>query len=132
MKKITIIILVIGVIMIFQGCSTMVQKPFEQEGVLLSQSELEELHSKKISYVIHTEVNLIEMEYYPDGSASCYIISCEKNYRGKYTIKNGKKCTAWGKGFAWFDSCEKIYKVGENKYCAVYDEGSSYDCFTLK
>ena len=68
--------------------------------------------------------------YHPDGKS-------ELNWgkgtdTGTYNIRDGKLCAQWTKIRYGKEECFTIYKVGENKYKAMFPNGSLNSNFSFK
>ncbi len=133
MKKLTFIIIVLGVIVSFLSCATSDKKLSEPEGILLSQSELEQLFSKTISLIQrdNTVLPTKKMTMHPNGTQMLTWLKEEGEVRdsmtGMYTIKNGQKCD----NFVGQEKCWKIYKVSEEKYYIETNDGSYFGYMSL-
>jgi hypothetical protein len=127
MNKLTVIIIMILIILSLNCFATSDKKPFEPEGIMLSQSELEQLFSNKITFDAQLKDATVEVTCFPNGTM-------EVNYggvksSGTYRIINGKKCQKieFGKEY-----CLIYYKMSENKYCVLNDDGSFHAYTTIK
>ena len=134
MRKLTVIILVLGVILFLQSCATSENKLSEPEGVLLGQSELEKLHSTKISYVLNINRAPVEIKEtnYPDGKYSYNWDSHgeEGEGFGTYRIINGQKCVSDTKINNGEERCWNVYQINDSKAYIERTDGSDFGYIT--
>jgi hypothetical protein len=128
MRKLTFIIIVLGVIVSFLSCATSDKKLSEPEGVLLSQSELEQLFSKNLNLIRrdNTFHPTMRLDMRPNGMQMMTWLKEDGEHResmsGMYTIKNGQKCD----NYIGQEKCWNIYKVSEEKYYFETNDGSEH------
>jgi len=129
MRKITFIIIALGVILSLQCCASVEKKFPEPEGQLLTQSELEQLykHACVINYTDKKDRNGI-ITCFPTGMQ---IVDWEgDNVQGRdtgsFTIEDGQKCDKWDTLPFSEKHCWKFYKIGEKEYRTVSSDGRSY------
>ncbi len=129
MRKLTAIILVLGVILFLQSCAMSEKKLPEPEGVLLGQGELEQLFSKNIGF----DGRYNKMSYanfrtqiQPDGKQITTWFNKDgeqgESMNGMYTIKNGQKCD----NYIGEEKCWKYYKIDQEKYYIETNDGSEF------
>ncbi len=129
MRKITFIIIALGVILSLQCCASVEKKLPEPEGQLLTQSELEQLYQNAniINYTDKKDRNGI-ITCFPTGMQ---IIdwkgpSVRGRDTGSFTIEDGQKCDEWETLPFSEKQCWKFYKIGEKEYRTVSSDGRSY------
>ena len=129
MKKLTFIIVALGVILTFLSCATSDKKLPEPEGQLLTQIELEELYQNAciIYYTDKNDRNGI-VTAFPTG---LQIIAWKTpgmkgRDTGSFKIENGKKCDKWDTLPPSENQCWRFYKIGENEYRTESTDHRSY------
>jgi len=129
MRKFIFIIIALVAIVNFLSCATSDKKLSKPEGILLSQSELEQLFSKGISFVRRspTTQRNARVDTRPDGTQSMNWLDRDGKRIGKlmlgtYTIKNGQKCD----NFTGQEKCWKIYKISEERYYFETNDSSEF------
>ncbi len=129
MKKITFIIIALGVILSLQCCASVEKKLSEPEGQLLTQSELEQLykHACVINYTDKKDRNGI-ITCFPTGMQIVDWEGADVRGRdtGSFTIEDGQKCDEWETLPFSEKQCWKFYKIGEKEYRTVSSDGRSY------
>jgi len=123
MRKLTLIILALGVIFIFQCCATSEQEIPVPEGLLLSQSEVEQLYKNECTCDYYNMGASGTVTTFPNGTQK---INWKSVYSGgsdtgTYRIVNGQKCDEWD-NTPGETKCSKIYKIGEKNYKFVSDD----------
>lgn len=134
MRKLTFIILALGVILILQSCAMSEKKLPEPEGVLLGQSELEKLHSNDITYIVNTNKSQVEIKEtnYPDGTTKYTWKSGgdKGGDDGTYRIINGQKCTSYKSIHKGKERCWNVYKINDDKYYIECTDGTEFGYVT--
>jgi len=118
MRKLTIIIFVISVIVILQGCAASPKELPEPEGTLLSQSELEELFKNECTYDYKTNSGEWGTQtHFPTGVQNLHwkVRGNSGNIAGTYTIENGQKCNKWDDPSLKV-KCWEYYKISDKEY----------------
>jgi len=118
MRKIALIVLAIGVILILQGCATSQKEIPEPEGTLLSHRELEQLFKKECTFDYKSTSGEWGTEtHYPTGETKVHwkVRGYSGRLTGTYTIENGQICNKWDDS-PLHVKCHKFYKIGENIY----------------
>jgi len=136
MRKLTVIILVLGVILSLQGCATFDKKLPETEGTLLTQSELEKLFSNEVTYSLKSNKLRIKVTETTFPSGEQILIWTSNTETGKdigtYRIINGQKCNKWENTDAGKERCWRVYKISETKYYIECTDGSDYYYVSVK
>lgn len=129
MKKLTVIIVALGAILVFLSCATSDKKLPELESQLLTQIELEELYQNAciISYTDKKDTNGI-ITAFPTGMQIIDWKTPDIKGRdtGSFKIENGKKCDKWDTLPSSENQCWKYYKIGENEYRTESTDHRSY------
>ena len=126
MRKFTGLFLVIGIIFIFQSCATAKKEIPVPEGTLLTQSELEQLFKNSTTYDYkNTKGGWGTITTFPNGTQQIEwnIPNEDGKDTGTYKIVNGKKCNYWDNLPPREDECFQFYKIGENEYNTLADDG---------
>ena len=136
MKNFISITFALGVIFVFLSCATSDKKLPEPEGVLLSQSELEKIHSEERTYTLKTNKSLVEITEtcFPNGTNKYTWRSGEEQGgdTGTYRIINGQKCTSYKSINKGKERCWKVYKMSDDKYYIECTDGSEFGYVTRK
>ena len=104
------------------GCATTEKKLQDDNLKPLSQVELEALYEGGQTVSFKSAKATGTVIYHPDGKSE---LSWGKGSdTGTYDIRDGKLCTQWTKIRYGKEECFTIYKVGENKYKAMFPNGS--------
>lgn len=117
-------------VLLLISCAT-AEENLQKEGIKpLSQAELETLYEGGPTVNYKSARNSGTAIYHTDGK-------CEVNWKngtdtGVYSIKDSKVCTKWTKIRDGKEGCFKIYKVKDNKYKAINQDGTSNSEFSLK
>jgi hypothetical protein len=129
MRKITFIIIALGVILSLQCCASVEKKLPEPEGQLLTQIELEELYQNAciIYYTDKKDKNGI-ITAFPTGMQiiSWKTPGMKGRDTGSFKIENGKKCDKWDTLPPSENQCWKFYKIGENEYRSESTDHRAY------
>jgi len=131
MRKLTFIIFALGVILIFQSCATSEKELAEPKGILLGQSELEQLFKNECSYYYrNSEGHSGTNTCFPDGKQKMKWRAGSDT--GTYRIINGQKCNKWKDTNPGKEECYQFYKIHENKYSSVCTNCSKSWILTFK
>ena len=129
MRKLIFTIIALGVIVNVLSCETSDKKLSKPEGVLLNQSELEQLFSKNISFIHRSNTfhRNARVDMRPNGTQSMNWLDRDgkrapKLLYGTYTIKNGQKCD----NFTGQEKCWNIYKISEERYYLETNDRSEF------
>ena len=136
MKKLTFIIVALGVIFVFLSCATSDKKLPEPEGVLLSQSELEKIHSDEITYTVKTNKSPVEVTEtcFPNGTNKYTWSSGEEQGgdTGTYRIIDGQKCSSYKSINNGKEKCWKVYRISDKKVYIECTDGYEFGYVTRK
>ena len=134
MKSLTVWILSIVIILLFQGCMTYDKDKTGPGSLLLSQNELEQLFSRQKTFAADLQGNSVEITCYPDGTQK--LVSRDSadmsEDAGTYTIRNGQKCDLWKKTYDAREKCLKFNFVSSGRYYLVTPDGSLHAYITMK
>ena len=124
MRRFTVIAIALGIIFIFQNCATSEYELTVPEGVLLDQSQLEQLFKTECTFYFKNSIGQSgTLTCYPDGTQEL-IVDEHPDFAlyGTYKIENGQKCNKWDDPRVPL-KCWKYYKIGEKKYRFVSHDG---------
>ena len=134
MRKVTVIILVLGVILSLQSCAMSEKKLPEPEGVLLSHSDLEKLFSNKTTFIVSTNKSEVDTKQtsYPGGTCNyTWKAHGEKGEGyGTYRIINGQKCISWENILNGKEKCWNVYKINDDKLYIECTDGTEFGYVT--
>jgi hypothetical protein len=112
------------------ACATTEKKLQDENLKPLSQSELEALYEGGPTVSFRSAKATGTVIYHTDGKSD--INWGRGTDTGSYNIRDGKICTQWTKIRDGKEECFTIYKVGDNKYKAIYPNGSLNSDFSFK
>ncbi len=107
----------------------------EPKGILLGQSELEQLYKNERSYNFRNSEGLSgTTTCFPNGNQNINWKTAKAagSDTGTYRIINGQKCDKWEDTFSAQERCYKFYKINENEYSTVCTNCSDNSIVTFK
>jgi hypothetical protein len=121
MKKHMGILVVIGVILASHGCAFHELRLTAAGAKILDQSDLEQLFFADRTVKFEIPGGLATVRYYPDGRQE---IGWDKGQdTGHFRIENDQFCSTWKRLRNGAESCSKVYRVSEEKYEFISDDG---------
>ena len=122
--------LILGsLVLLLISCAT-VEEKLQEEGIKpLSQAELETLYEGGPTVNFKSARNSGTVIYHTDGK--CEVDWGRGTDTGVYSLKDNLICTKWIKIRDCKEGCFKIYKIGDNKYKAINQDGTLNSEFSL-
>lgn len=109
------------------GCATTEKKLQEDNLKPLSQAELEALYEGGKTVSVKNAKFTGTVIYHSDGK--CEAQWARRQDTGTYDIRDGKLCAQWGWIRDGKEECSMIYKLGDNKYKAIFPNGGFYEFY---
>jgi hypothetical protein len=130
MKKYMAFIVVIGVVFALHGCTAYELQLRISGAKMLNQSDLEQLFYADRTVKFSIPSGLATVRYYPDGRQEIEWDNGQDT--GHFRIENDEFCSTWRRLRNSAESCSKIYRVSEEKYEFISNDGTLAATMYLK
>jgi len=130
MKRRLSFVVAIGAMIAFCGCASQEIQLSPSGAKMLNQTELEQLFHTERTVEFLSSSARVTVIYFPDGQQE--IDWGTGNDKGNFRIKNDEFCSTWTKLRKGTESCSKIYKIDENEFEFIGNDGTSHAIMRLK
>lgn len=121
MKKFLVVGAAASILLSLFACARHEQQLQEKGIKVLKQSELEQLFKTERTATTTVPNGTFTVKYYPDGRQE--VSYAQGTDTGNYRIQDDKFCSRWQKSRGGQEACCRFYKIGENKYEMVTNDG---------